>query len=136
MDKTIIRLIVAVIMVVLVLLVISMNQNLRIVIAVAIGFPSLILILISRYQLGKSFTIMPAAKTLVTSGLYARIQHPMYVFLDLFLVAVIIILDWPVLMLVWVFLVIVQMLQVRREEKILAASFGAQYEAYQSRTWF
>jgi len=136
MDKTIIRLIGAALVAALVLEAISMSPNFRIAMALVIGLPSFVLILISRHQLGKSFSMMPAAKALVTSGLYAKIQHPMYLFLDLFLAAVIIILDWPVLLLAWALLVIIQMLQARREEKVLATAFGADYEAYRTQSWF
>jgi protein-S-isoprenylcysteine O-methyltransferase Ste14 len=108
----------------------------RLVIGIIIGLPSFLLMLISRRQLGDSFSIMPEAKTLVTTGLYYRIQHPMYFFLDLFLVSIIIVLGWSILLWAWIILVVVQILQSRREEKVLSAAFGAEYEAYQSQTWF
>jgi protein-S-isoprenylcysteine O-methyltransferase Ste14 len=136
MNKTVIRLVGAALVFALVLAATSMEQNLRIASAIVIGLPSFVLMLISRHQLGKSFSIMPAAKTLVTSGLYAKIMHPMYFFLDLFLAAVIIVLDWPILLVAWAILVISQLLQTRREEKVLAKAFGADFEKYQSRTWF
>jgi protein-S-isoprenylcysteine O-methyltransferase Ste14 len=136
MDKTVIRLVGATFIATLILAATSMNQSFRIVIAIAIGVPSLILMIISRHQLGKSFSIMPAARALVTSGLYARIQHPMYFFLDLFLAALIIIVGWPIILWAWAIIVIVQVLQARREEKLLVTAFGADYEAYRRRTWF
>ena len=38
---------------------------------------------LARTQLGKSFSVTPKAKELVTHGLYSRLRHPMYLFLDL-----------------------------------------------------
>lgn len=135
MNKTIIRLVGAALVAALVMVATSMSQNFRIASAIVIGLPSFLLMLISRRQLGKSFSIMPAAKTLVTSGLYKRIQHPMYFFLDLFLAAVIIILNWPILLWIWAIIVIVQVLQARQEEKVLATAFGTDYDAYRNQTW-
>ncbi len=94
MDKTITRLLGAIIIAALVLVALSMGPLTRLVIGIIIGLPSFLLMLISRRQLGESFTIMPEAKTLVTTGLYYRIQHPLYFFLDLFLVSIIIVLGW------------------------------------------
>jgi len=136
MDKTIIRLVAAAIVVVLALAATSMGEIPRIALGIIIGLPSFVLMIVSRSQLGKSFSVMPEARALVTTGLYSRIQHPMYVFLDLFLVSVIVAFAWPEVLWAWAILVIVQTVQGRREEKVLAAAFGADYEAYRRRTWF
>jgi protein-S-isoprenylcysteine O-methyltransferase Ste14 len=136
MDKTIIRLVGASIVAALALAATSMGQTSRIALSIVIGVASFALMIISRRQLGKSFSVMPEARVLVVTGLYSRIQHPMYVFLDLFLAAVIVGLDWPILLWAWGIIVVVQTLQGRQEEKVLAAAFGADYEAYRSRTWF
>jgi len=135
MNKTVFRLAGAASVAALALAAISMNQNARLAVSILVGLPSFVLILISRRQLGKSFSVMPEARALVTTGPYSRIQHPMYVFLDLFLLALIIALDWPVLLLGWGILVVVQVLQAQREEKVLAAAFGADYVAYTNGTW-
>jgi protein-S-isoprenylcysteine O-methyltransferase Ste14 len=79
---------------------------------------------------------MPQARTLVATGLYSKIQHPMYVFLDLFFVSLIVAFDLPILIFAWGIVVIVQTVQSRQEERILAAAFGAEYEAYRNQTWF
>jgi protein-S-isoprenylcysteine O-methyltransferase Ste14 len=136
MDKTIIRLLGAIIIAALALAVIAMNPVPRLVIGIIVGLPSFLLMLISRRQLGDSFSVMPEAKTLVTTGLYYRIQHPMYFFLDLLLVSIIVILKWSVLLWVWIILVVVQILQSRKEEKVLSVAFGAEYKTYQKQTWF
>ena len=136
MDKTIIRLLGAIVIAALVLVALSMGPLPRLVIGIIIGLPSFLLMLISRRQLGDSFTIMPEAKKLVTTGLYYRIQHPLYFFLDLFLVSIIVVLGWSLLLWIWIILVVMQILQSRREEKVLAAAFGAEYKTYQQQTWF
>jgi protein-S-isoprenylcysteine O-methyltransferase Ste14 len=113
----------------------SLEQGERTLIGLVVGVPSFALMLISRRQLGGSFSVNPEAKTLVTSGLYSRLQHPMYIFLDLFLASLIVVLGLPVLLWVWALLVLVQVIQSGREEKVLAAAFGAEYRAYSARTW-
>ena len=136
MNKTIIRLLGAIVIAALVLVALSMDPFPRLVIGILIGLPSFLFMLISRRQLGDSFTIMPEATKLVTTGLYYRIQHPMYFFLDLFLVSIIVVLGWSLLLWIWIILVVMQILQSRREEKVLSAAFGAEYKTYQQQTWF
>jgi protein-S-isoprenylcysteine O-methyltransferase Ste14 len=135
MKHTVVRIAGVVIAASLTLAATSLGRPVRLVIALALALPSFILMIISRRQLGNAFSVMPEAKILVSTGLYSRIQHPMYLFLDLFLLAVIILLDIPLLLLVWGAVVAVQMLQTRREEKVLTAAFGADYETYRKHTW-
>jgi protein-S-isoprenylcysteine O-methyltransferase Ste14 len=136
MEKTVLRIVLAVVVAVLVLALTSMGHALRYAVGLLVGLPSFVLIIIGRKQLGKSFAVMPEARALVTTGLYSTIQHPLYVFLDVFLAALIVVLGWPILLLPWGLLVVVHLLQMRREEKVLAAAFGADYETYTSHTWF
>ena len=37
---------------------------------------------------------------------------------------------------IWAILILVQLTRARREEKVLAEAFGAEYEMYRSSTWF
>jgi len=97
---------------------------------------SVALLLLARLQLGKSFSVTPQAKGLVTHGLYSRIRNPMYVFLDLALVGVALATDswYPLLP-----LIILVPLQVRnsgREARLLQEKFGAAYSEYRRSTWF
>jgi len=135
MDKTVVRLVCVAIVATLALAGTSMDQASRIVISSIVDLPSFVLIIISRRQLGKLLSIMPQARALVTTGLYSRIQHPMYIFLDLFLVALIIALNCPIDLFAWGIFVVTQTLQSQREERVLAASFGDDYADYRSRTW-
>jgi protein-S-isoprenylcysteine O-methyltransferase Ste14 len=136
MNKVIIRFVGAAIVATLTLAATSMEQTPRLVLSVVIGVPSFVLMIKSRRQLGKSFSVMPAAKALVTTGLYSKFQHPMYLFLDFFLLALIAGLGWPVLLWAWGIIVAAQTVQGRREGRVLAAAFGAEYAAYRDRTWF
>ena len=113
----------------------SMGHDWRVAVGLTVGTPSLLLLLLSRRQLGTSFSATPQARRLVTTGIYSKIQHPMYFFLDLVFIAVIVAVSLPVLLAVWVLLVMAQTLQSRREERSLANAFGAEYEAYRCRTW-
>lgn len=85
------------------------------------------LVVLSRVQLGKSFSVTPKASALVTNGLYSRIRHPMYVFMDLTVLGLALALDsWWVLPL--------QVGNARRENKLLAERFGTDYRNWRSRT--
>lgn len=100
---------------------------------VLVGLPLLVL---ARWQLGGAFAFTPQAKGLVTHGLYSRIPHPMYVFLDLSLLGGIIMLRQAWLIVVWAGLVVAQVLQARREAKVLERAFGDTYREYRKVTWW
>jgi protein-S-isoprenylcysteine O-methyltransferase Ste14 len=100
---------------------------------VLVGLP---LVFLARWQLGKAFAFTPQAKGLITTGLYSRIPHPMYVFLDLALLGGITMLRQVWLLAPWVALVAVQALQARREAGILERAFGDAYRDYRRRTWW
>jgi protein-S-isoprenylcysteine O-methyltransferase Ste14 len=136
MNKIVIGLVAAAVVAALTFAATSMDQTPRIALGIVIGIPSFVLMIASRRQLGTSFSVMPEARALVTTGLYARVLNPMYVFLDLFLAAVIIGLGWPMLLWAWGCLVVVQTVQGHKEANVLAAAFGSDYEKYRRRTWF
>ena len=48
-------------------------------IGLAIAFPAAVLVFTARWQLGKSFSVMPQARALVTHGVYSKIRNPIYV---------------------------------------------------------
>ncbi len=102
-------------------------------ILVAIGLP---LVALARRQLGEAFAVAPQAKGLVTGGLYARVPHPMYVFLDVVLLGAIVMTRqaWPLVL--WGGLVCVQAWQAQREARVLERAFGDAYREYRKRTWW
>ena len=100
---------------------------------ILVGLP---LLVVARRQLGRAFAFTPQAKGLVTQGLYSRIPHPMYVFLDIALLGGIVVLRQLWLLVLWATLVAAQVLQAGREAKILERAFGDVYRNYRTRTWW
>src|ERR1051326_1685716 len=101
-----------------------------------VALVSFTLLMLARVQLGKSFAVTPQAKGLVTAGLYSRLRHPMYMFVDLTLAGVALALGswYPLVPLV--ILIPLQFRNAGRESRVLAEKFGAQYAAYRRATWF
>jgi protein-S-isoprenylcysteine O-methyltransferase Ste14 len=96
---------------------------------------SFALTVLARVQLGKSFSVTPKAKDLVTHGLYSRLQHPMYVFVDLTVGGIAVAVHhWQVL-LILVLLVPLQIRNAHREGALLREKFGERYEIYRRSTW-
>jgi protein-S-isoprenylcysteine O-methyltransferase Ste14 len=94
------------------------------------------LVITARVQLGRSFSVKPKATELVAHGLYSHIRNPMYVFLDVMLVGVIVMLNVPWVLLAVPVLIVMQSWQARRESKVLEAKFGQAYLGYRRQTWF
>ncbi len=105
-------------------------------VALGLSVVCAILWFVARRQLGVAFSVRPQASQLVTTGLYAKLRHPIYVFGTLaFLLVLLALQGWAALV-VWAILIPVQVLRARREEGVLAEAFGAEYEAYRGSTWF
>lgn len=94
------------------------------------------LVSLARYQLGRSFSISAQARRLVTTGLYARLRNPIYVFAELALAGFALYLQswWPFVAMLAV--VPLQVARARREAAVLEAAFGEEYRRYRTRTWF
>ena len=97
---------------------------------------SLVLLFVARLQLGRSFSIKPQAKRLVTGGLYSKIRHPVYVFGILALLGFILYLQQPSLLGVLALLIVFQFYRSRKEEQVLQEKFGDRYLEYKRQTWF
>jgi protein-S-isoprenylcysteine O-methyltransferase Ste14 len=105
-------------------------------VGLAVALVSFPLWILARLQLGASFSIRPEARQLVTSGLYSKIRNPIYVFGTAASFGIMLALQiWPVLVL-WLATTPLQIVRSRREERVLKAAFGEQYELYRSKTWF
>lgn len=105
-------------------------------IALGLSLPCAILWLVARRQLGDAFAVTAQARHLVTRGLYSKIRHPVYVFGTLvFLLVVLALVGWAALI-IWAVVIPIQVLRLRREEQVLAETFGEAYAAYRRRTWF
>jgi protein-S-isoprenylcysteine O-methyltransferase Ste14 len=94
------------------------------------------LFVLARIQLGRAFSLKAKATTLVTTGLYARIRQPIYVFGGLTSVGIFIFAHRPWWLLIWVPLIPLHISRVRKQEQVLEATFGDVYREYKRRTWF
>lgn len=93
-------------------------------------------IAVARYQLGKSFSVKPEARELVTHGLYSKIRNPIYVFGVVMFTGVLLVFQKPILWLVLAVIVTGQAFRARREARVLEAAFGDAYREYRRKTWF
>ena len=102
----------------------------------AIAIPSFLLFALARIQLGRAFSVQAKASTLVTTGLYSRIRNPIYIFGGLMVAGIILWVNRLWLLLPFVILIPLQVVRIRKEERVLAEKFGAAYLDYKRQTWF
>ena len=103
---------------------------------IAIAAPAFILFAAARLELGSAFSVQAKATTLVTTGVYSRVRHPIYVFSTLLLLGLIVWTGQPWLLLFFAVLIPVQVVRSRKEERVLTERFGASYLEYKQKTWF
>ncbi len=101
-----------------------------------LGLIGLAGVIVSRYTLGRSFSIAPRATALVTSGIYSRIRNPIYVSGMIFLLGLVFIVGRPKLLAVLLVLIPLQIIRARREAAVLEAKVGDAYREYRNQTWF
>ena len=101
-----------------------------------IAVPAAVLLFTARWQLGRSFSVTPQARELVTQGVYSKIRNPIYVFSALLLAGVLVALQYRYAFLLLVVLIPVQIVRAHQEAKVLEARFGEQYRKYRQGTWF
>jgi protein-S-isoprenylcysteine O-methyltransferase Ste14 len=92
---------------------------------------------LARLQLGKSFSVRPEAKALVTTGLYSKFRHPVYLFGGITYAGVF--LAWGKLIPGLCFALIYpiyQTLRSKKENAVLEQAFGEDYRRYRAGTWF
>jgi protein-S-isoprenylcysteine O-methyltransferase Ste14 len=87
----------------------------------------------SALTLGKSFSLLPQARSLVTSGPYRYVRHPMYLGGLLITVGEIWLRFSPLVIALNVVFVAAQLIRLRLEEDLLARTFP-EYEEYRKRT--
>ena len=102
----------------------------------AIAIPSVLLLILARIQLGRSFSVQAKATELVTTGLYSRIRNPIYIFAGLTVAGFILWANQPWLLLCFAVLIPLQAIRSRKEARVLEAEFGAAYLEYKRKTWF
>ncbi|MGA7293074.1 MAG: isoprenylcysteine carboxylmethyltransferase family protein [Terriglobales bacterium] len=93
-------------------------------------------VILARYTLGRSFSVVPKATALVTTGIYSKIRNPIYVSGMFFILGLILMVGRPELLAVFLLLVPMQIIRARREAAVLEAKFGDAYREYRKGTWF
>jgi len=110
----------------------TLTREIGLVLAI-VGFLSWSL---ARIQLGKSFSVRAKATELVTHGIYSKIRNPVYVFGSVFIVGLLLYVNRPIYLLVFVILIPLQIARAHNEARVLEAKFGDAYRAYRAKTWF
>jgi protein-S-isoprenylcysteine O-methyltransferase Ste14 len=85
--------------------------------------------ILSLVWLGRSFSIMPEARRLVTSGPYALVRHPLYLFEEIAIAGIMLQYVQPWALLIFAAQFAFQIARIRYEEKVLSTHFP-NYEAY------
>jgi protein-S-isoprenylcysteine O-methyltransferase Ste14 len=110
--------------------------NVRYFIGIGMAAVGFALWLTARIQIGQSFSIRARARRLVTTGLYSKFRHPIYLFGGVAYSGLFI--AWgklvPLLCFVLIY-PIYQILRLRKEERVLEEAFGEEYRQHKARTW-
>jgi protein-S-isoprenylcysteine O-methyltransferase Ste14 len=105
-------------------------------VGLALAIFGIVFLTIARINLGDSFSVTPQARQLVTSGVYSKIRHPVYVFSSFAVAGLFLYIRLPWLCLLVVPLLIMQISRARAEERVLTEKFGDAYTQYKETTWF
>jgi protein-S-isoprenylcysteine O-methyltransferase Ste14 len=90
-------------------------------------------LVISVLYLGRSFSIVPQARELVTSGRYAIVRHPLYLAEELAIVGIFLQYASPFLLPLLLLHLFLQIQRIRYEERVLERVFP-EYTTYASHT--
>jgi protein-S-isoprenylcysteine O-methyltransferase Ste14 len=106
------------------------------IVGMAVAVPAFLLFAAARIELGRAFSVRAKASTLVTTGVYSRIQNPIYFFGAVMILGIIIWTGRPWLLLFIAVLIPLQVVRSRKEEQELMKKFGPEYLEYKRKTWF
>jgi protein-S-isoprenylcysteine O-methyltransferase Ste14 len=136
MRKAVLAVIIALLAASAVLIIREGTRRQDLIVGGALAVIGLPLLALSRSQLGRAFSVAPRASTLVTHGLYSKIPHPMYAFLDLALLGVIVAVGQEWLVAAWLGLLVFQAWQAGREARVLEQAFGDVHRKYRGQAWW
>ena len=132
--------IIGAIIIVLVIFIKYWELNFMKIFGILISLIGFVVWIIAMAQLGKSFQIKVEAKQLVTSGIYSKIRHPIYlggIFVVIGDIIYTIGTFLNVLLIIYLlFAIIVQYYRIKSEERVLTNKFKRKYLNYKRKTWF
>lgn len=96
----------------------------------------LVLLTVARLQLGNSFSVTAQAKKLVTTGIYSRVRHPIYIFSSVIVLGFAFYFKNPWIASLLIVVLPGQFFRACHEEKVLIRAFGEAYLVYREKTWF
>lgn len=107
------------------------------IVGLVLGLAGLLTALMSYRALGRNFRVYAAPRrsgTLVTSGIYSRVRHPMYTGVILMFLGYLLFFGSIISVPLWVAFSVLYILKSVKEERILAERFP-DYDDYCRRTW-
>jgi protein-S-isoprenylcysteine O-methyltransferase Ste14 len=87
------------------------------------------------FYLGKNFHGFSEPKTLITSGIYSKISHPIYLGAILSFIGLSIFSKHTFIILVTLILIPLQLIRASVEQKKLEQKYGEKYIKYKKGTW-
>lgn len=108
----------------------------RYIVGIGMAILGFALWVLARIQLGESFSVSAQAKALVTTGLYSKLRHPIYVFAGIAFLGLFIAWGKPLPLVGFLIVYSMQIFRIKKEEAILEEAFGEEYRRYQESTWF
>jgi len=105
-----------------------------VLIASALILAGNVLIFVTICHLGKSFSLVPQARRLVTAGPYAVVRHPLYLAEEIMIAGAALLYLSPMTIVVVCLHAALQIRRIFYEEEVLSQAFP-DYAPYKSRTW-
>jgi protein-S-isoprenylcysteine O-methyltransferase Ste14 len=108
----------------------------RYIVGIGMAIFGFALWVLARIQIGESFSVSAQAKALVTTGLYSKLRHPIYVFAGIAFLGLFIAWGKPLPLVGFLIVYSMQIFRIKKEEAILEEAFGEEYRRYRGSTWF
>ena len=106
---------------------------LRIVLGSLLVCSGTALAILALSRLGRSFSMMPEARRLVTTGFYSIVRHPMYLSEEIAIAGIVIQSQFPYALALFTIHLWIQIQRMKNEERVLQKTFP-EYENYKLQT--